>query len=238
MNYLQLCARMRQEIRGAGSGPSAVTGQTGLYQDIVNWIAAAHTDIQTEDNGHWDWLRRSFTVDTVADDDTYAYGDCTDVLAAAAISRFTDWRLTDKRLPPKIYLVSGGVGTERRMVYRPWEAFSSVFKIGTQNSGSPVFITEDPQQNLVIGAKPNDIYRITGEYWRGPLQFAANGDEPEFASQYHMIIVYKAMIDYAYNEVAPEILERAQMKYEELEARLVGNRSSFMGFRTAGPLVS
>lgn len=237
MNYLQLCQRLRQEIRGAGSGPTTVVGQDGLYADLVNWIADAHRDLQTQDNGQWRWLRKEFTLNTVVDQRAYSFGDCTDVEAATAIARFSAWRLNDPYLPPKVYRASAGEGTERYIVYRPWRTFEAIYGIGNQNSGSVAYISENPQQQIVFGPPPNDIYTVTGEFFRGPVELAADTDTPEFPEQYHMILVFKAMMDYGFNEVAPELLDRAERRYYELEARLVMNQSEFMNFRAARPMV-
>lgn len=237
MDYLALCNALRKECRIPGAAMTAVTGHTGALDDIVRWIAQAWTDIQTDHDGRWRWLRKSFTFNTTASDDQYAYGDITDVETSSAITRFTAWRITDKYNPPKIYLTSGGVGGQRWLVYRSWDTFNLVFKIGTQNNGAPVFITEDPAQNIVLGPIPGDTYTVTGEYWKGPQTLTLTTDEPECPSQFHMVIVYRAMIDYGYNEVAPERLARAEERYAQLLARLETNQGAFMQFRTARPLV-
>ena len=215
-----------------------MTSQSGLYLDMVTWVASAWTDIQTDHNGRWAWLRKDWTLNTTASDGIYEYGDITDVEDAAAITRFSDWRIKDKYNPPKIYLTSGGLGSERWLVYRSWDPFNLVFGVGTQNDGAPVFITEDPQQRIQFGPVPGDIYTVTGEYYRGPQTLATNSDTPECPAQFHMVIVYRAMMDYAFNEVAPEILSRAERRYDELYARLETNQAeSVRGFRTARSLV-
>lgn len=214
MNFLKIAQRARQECGIPGTGPSAVTGQTGELKRIVDWCAQAYTDIQNRHLSEpcWRWLRHGFTLSTTTDDDTYAYTDATDDTSSAAISRFSHWRLDDCYDPPKIYLTSSGVGTQTWMTWLPWEDFKTIYRRGTQNSSYPIHITVDPQNNLVVGPKPNGAYTINGDFYRSAQELAADGDTPEMPSQFHTLIVYMAMQEYGYFESAPEVLARGKEK--------------------------
>ena len=61
--------------------------------------------VELQQRKHDDWLfmRGSFTVNTVASDGIYAYGDCTDTATSSAITAFRDWHKDTF----KIYLTSG-----------------------------------------------------------------------------------------------------------------------------------
>lgn len=236
MNFLELAKAYRREAGIPGTGPTTVVGQTGQLGDLVAWLQDTWRDIQTDHSGHWRWLRRSFTLDTVASDRTYAYGDCTDVLSTTLIDRFNAWRVNDKEDPPRIYRVSSGVGNEGWMTYVPWEDYGISFRTGTQNEGPPQFITIDPQDNLVVGPTPDGIYRITGDYWRGPQELALDADEPECPSQFHMVIVWLAMERYGLHEVSEEALAKASRFGTNLMGRLERNQGAWMRFRMAGPL--
>ena len=50
MTFLELCRRLAREVDASGSGPSAVTGQTGENRRIVDWVASAWQDIQLQRN--------------------------------------------------------------------------------------------------------------------------------------------------------------------------------------------
>lgn len=191
---LQLVQALHREIDAAGSGPTATTNQTGEFQLLVDWVDNAWIEIQ---NRHpWRWLRRKFTLATTSGDDTYAFGDCTDVDAAAAISRFSYWHFSDSVHPPRIYLTSAGSGTETWLISVIWEQFSLVYKLGTQNNGYPSWITVDPQNNILLGPQPAGAYTITGDFYRGAQIFSADGDIPEMPTRFHRLIVYWAMKKY------------------------------------------
>lgn len=206
--YLQLCVDARQECRVAGTGPTAVTGQTGRLKDIVDWVAQAYTEIQ-ERHGNWRWLRSTWTVNTVASDDTYAYGDCTDSRLSATITRLGNWLLESDGGPNVTsYLASSGVGGEGYLVFLPWDSFRSIYKRGTQTNGQPAHITIDPQNNLVLGPKPDGIYTVSGEYQMSGQSLAADGDTPEMPSRFHRTIVYRAMEKYGAANGAAEVFNR------------------------------
>jgi hypothetical protein len=223
VTYLELCQRLRQEVGVSGTGPTAVTSQTGELKRLVDWVASSYTEIQNR-HEEWRWLRVGFSVDTVADDDSYAYGDCTDDLTSAAITRFTRWRFNDQFDTPKIYLTSAGSGTQNRLIFLPWDSFATIYRLGQQTSGYPAHITIDPQDNMVLGPKPNDVYTINADYFRSAQELASDSEVPEMPSQYHMLIVYRAIMDYGLFESAAEVIERAELKGSRLMRQLEKNQ--------------
>jgi len=219
---------------GAAGVPSTVVSQTGESKRLVDWYIDAYTEIQ---NRHkWKWMRYGFTVDTTSGDDSYAYGDCTDLGTSAPITRFNDWRLNDDYDPPKIYLTSAGVGGERWLIYTAWDDFKRVYKIGAQsaNTGAPAHITVDPQNNIMLGPSPNGIYTLTGDYYRSDQVLAADADVPEMPTQFHNLIVYKALEKYARYEEAQLLFNMASVEVKRLTRQL--ERNQMAGFGASPPL--
>lgn len=233
MNYLQLCQRLRQEIAAAGTGPSAVTNQTGESLRIVDWVASAYTDIQNR-HDEWLWLRSQFTLNTVADDDTYAYGDATDVSAAVAITRFAHWWWMDQEFPMRIYKQSDGVSTEQYLHPIPWGRFRRLYKIGSQTSSYPQHVSVDPQNNLVLGPKPDAIYVVSGDYQKSAQVLAANSDTPEMPSRFHLLIVSEAMKRAGRYEAAQELF--AGGEYESLPTMRALEADQLPPPELAGPM--
>lgn len=204
--YLQLCTYLRSETTDAGTGPTAVTGNTGELARMVKWVADAWTELQ-QDREDWLWMRKSFTVDTVASDGAYEYTDCTDTVSAAAISRFARWYTGPEDW--KCYLTSTGVSGEYFLPWLEWEDFKRLYRFGTQTNGPPAHVSMDPTQAFVLGPKPDAIYTISGDYQTGPQVMTADGDEPEMPARFHALIVYEAMSKYGGTRVAPEAMLRA-----------------------------
>lgn len=237
--YLQICQDVAREC-GVGGGadtspkPNAVVGQTGELNRITHWVADAYVEIQNGES--FRWLRKKFSVDTVAGTDTYAFGVCTDVDDAALITRFKTWRLNDPRNPPKIFLTATGNGGQILLTWAPWDNFEYLYKTGSlQNQTSqPIHITVNPKDEIQLGITPNDIYTLIGDYHKSPQVLAADGDVPEMPSHYHDLIKYQAMEFYGLFESAPEIISRAQKGIRRITNQLKRNQSQ--PFRIAGPL--
>ena len=214
MNFLALAQKVYQECKfpsGTAARPTAVTGQSGQLKRIVDWTADAYKELQRL-HPNWRWMRRAFTLNTVLGDGIYAFGDATDVDVGVAISRFSRWWLNDLYDQPKSYLSSSGVSVEYRLIWLPWESFKYLYRIGTQNNGKPVHISVDPQNNLVLGPKPDGVYVVSGDFQRGVQVLAADGDTPDMPADYHDLIVYYAMEKYGANAVAAETFARARLE--------------------------
>jgi hypothetical protein len=213
MNYLQLCQRTAMECGVSLTGPSAVTGQTGRLGQVVSWVNAAWGDIQTKyDN--WNWMVGAFTVNTSSGDGKYAFGDCTDTTTSAAIASFRKWRLDSF----KIYLASAGQGTETDLVpisYAEWYQRYNVGAVVSTNS-YPRNMAEHPDRSFLLGHKPDGIYTVSGEYMKAAEALAADDDTPDLPAEFHMAIVYRAMMKYGRYNAAPEVFNDGQAEYFRL----------------------
>ncbi|KKL48291.1 hypothetical protein LCGC14_2326990, partial [marine sediment metagenome] len=144
----------------------------------------------------------TFTLALVESDGKYAYTDCTDVDASATIARFRRWLLDDYDDPPTCYLTSGGVGAEYSLQWMFYEDFRFQFLRGTQNDSQPAFISVDPQNNILIGPKPNAAYTMGGQFQRSnqQLDVADGTDIPEMPADFHDVIKWKIVLKYAVDE--------------------------------------
>jgi hypothetical protein len=218
--------------------PSTVLNQTGELLQVLHWISDAYVELQRLRNGNWLWLKREFTLNTVAEDDTYAYGDCIDVLTGAAIDRFRDWCLDDPYDPPRIYLQSAGESTKTRMTSIRFHEYRSLYGGSSQSSAFPQFIAVDNDKNLKLGNKPNDVYVVSSWFKRGPQVLAFNEESdnevtPEMPD-HHELIVYGAMKKYAFFNSAQEFMDRAVMESKPSMKAL--ERSQLPSMRGARPL--
>lgn len=217
--YIQLVQDLHREAGISGSSPTTVVGATGETLRLANWIKAEWVKIQNR-HPNWRWMRKTFTLQTVASDDTYSYSNCTDDATSSAITRFSRF------LPDgfKIYKTASGVGTQGWLTNIVWDDFKQIFKIGTQVDSYPTFVSFDPDNNIVLGSKPDGIYTVTGDYQRSPQILSADADTPEMPSQFHDLIWLGALRRYAAYESAPEVYGEAQSQYSDLMKRLDANQ--------------
>ncbi len=232
--FLKICQDTAREMGIAGTGPTTVLSQTGELANVVRWVINSYEDIQNRNHGNWRFLRKRWTIDTTAEDGIYSPSDITDIEAAAVISRFGHWHIQDKRNPPQAFLTSGGVGVEFRMIWTVWEDFKYIYRLGTQVSSKPIHIGYEPNNDLVLGPVPSDIYTVTGEYYRSAQILAADADVPEMPTQFHNLIMYYAIEHYGYREAAAEVLERAHTMGRRYMRQMEADQLA--KFRKAGTL--
>lgn len=232
--FLQLAKDYAREARFAqlSAAISTTVGQSGRNLEAVEAIKQAYIDIQNR-HFNWRWMERRFTFDTTANDDEYAFGDVTDVATGSAIARFSHW-IFDEYQPFKIYLTSGGVGTEHDLVALDWDAFQWLYRRGTQNASYPAHYSIDPQDNIVIGPKPDAVYTISGAFQRGPQVLAADDDVPDMPVSYHNLIWAYALEIYGMNHAANNILMKAGRLSKRRMMQLELNQLPPMP--TAGPM--
>ena len=211
--YLELCQKLRSQcINGYASAPTTVSGQTGILERVVTWVADSWRTIQLRHD--WTWARKPFKFNTVASTAAYADSDVTDVEAAAVITRLKHWWVNDRVNPPYCYLTSGGVAGQRILVFLPYEVFHRRYKFGVQQSmtGAPIHITVNDNNEIELGPTPDAVYTVTGHFQRSPQILALDDDEPEIPEEYHDLIVCRAVERYATRAVAPEVLADARLE--------------------------
>lgn len=214
MNYLEICKRVRQEAGIAGTGPSAVTNQTGEYKRIVDWCASAWDDLQMLRND-WRWMNETFSFVTIADQDTYTPAQ------AGIASRFRRW----DRDNMGIYTTTTGVADELDLDYMPWEVWRTIFRRGTNTAQRPTTVTTLPDQSLGLGYKPTAGYTVRGEYWKSVQELADDSDTPEMPDEYHMAIVYRALMMYGRFMAAGEVYDDAERNYNRILDAIISTQA-------------
>ena len=200
MTFLQMAVRLRQEVGGSGTGPTAVTGQSGEYKRFVDWIVTADEDIQRMHN-EWLFMRGSFTLNTVSGTGSYTAADC-----VTPITDLRDWRKDTF----KIYLQSAGSSSEVAMFFIDYQQWYDIYNTGSQTNSSPLYFSIGNDLSLKIAPKPNAVYVISGEYQKSVDTLAASSDVPVYPSEFHMAAVYGAMMKYARYTGAAEIYADAE----------------------------
>lgn len=211
MNYLQLCQRACREFGMSGAGPTTVTGLTGEYKRLSEWIATAWDDIQIE-HPDWFWLRESFSFTTTGGDRQYSSSD------AGIASRFAAWDTQSFRL----YKTSQNDEIELEPI--SYEMFRTYYIVGPQTQGRPLYAAVDPSLDLLLGPTPDAVYTVSGEYFKSSQSLSVDSDTPEMPSQFHMAIVYRAMMLYGRYEGAPELIQDGAVNYRRILRQLSLNQ--------------
>ncbi len=82
-----------------------------------------------------------------------------------------------------------------------------------------------PDKSICLGPIAADGYTILGDYFSVPSEMASDSDVPALPTQFHMAIVYRAMMSYGAFESAPEVYQRGEVEFMKLMRRMTADRS-------------
>ena len=196
MTFLQLCQRLRQEVGAAGTGPASVTGQHGEYQRLIDWVRDAWREIQIERR---DWQFAWAQGEIPMEDGYRDYALPEDFGSFGADTIYLD---------------------DKPLTLLPYRVFRQRFRETTPER--PRFITVTPNDVLrlshavTIDALPGEGEVLSFEYYRLPQTLTANGDVPRMPEAYHMLIVYRAMVQYGLYENAGEVVQQGRMNAQRM----------------------
>lgn len=220
MNFLALCKRVRQECGITGTGPSTVVSQTGELGRIVDWTNDAWRDIQTA-HMDWDWMRASASFATVQAQAVYPLGSGAGT-CGVTVANHGRWI----RNTARCYVTSVGTNSEAILGYIPYEAWRNTYQFGAtrQAYSRPVEFTIAPDRSICLGPVALSGYTVTLDYFSAPVDLAADADIPSLPTQYHLAIVYKAMMYYGAYEAAVEVYQRGEVEFKKLMQRMNADR--------------
>jgi hypothetical protein len=208
MDYLALCRSLTRECGISGEMSSALN-QAGEFAQVASWVNSAWRDIQLE-NTNWRWMRDEFTFQTVPGTPDYTP-------TSANAADFSKWHLDTLRA----FRTATGTSDDAFMRWWEWQDFRNRFMFGAQSSYKPTEFATRPRDNaLVLGPAPDGIYTVYGEYQRRATLLTADDQSPGIPEEYHMIIVHRARLKYAFDENAPEVMADAQREHNRLMGAL------------------
>lgn len=201
MNFLALCQRIARECGVAGTGPAAVTGQTGEHARIVNWATSAYTQIQNlhED---WDFLWGEDTLNLVEGQDVYT-------------EPFTSNNVRSIDGPIFLYDTDIGVSDKSNVREMDYRGFRMCYLSSARTTDRPSRFTQKPNETAIqFDVLPNKAtYRIEYAYWRDSHTLIANTDALLIPTKHEMTVVWRAVMMYAQYEEATNLYQAAQNDY-------------------------
>ena len=211
MNFLQLVQRLRIEAGASGSGPLTVLNQVGELARMVLWVNAAWTDIQNE-RSDWGWMQSSFSFVTINAQATYTPTEC-------GLTDHGSWKDTTFRS----YITTVGFGSENYLSLSNYENWRDTYLFGSNRTtySSPVtFAIKPSDKSICLGPVPASGYTIIGDYFKAPTELAVDADVPAMPTNYHMAIVYRALMMYGQYESAGDAIQRGQIEYDKLMRKI------------------
>jgi len=211
MNFLQICQAAARESGLSGTGPTSVENQTGEMLQVVNWCNYAHEDIQNL-RPDWAFAQEQFDFETISGTAEYTP-------LAVSITDLLAWKTNDFR----VYL---NAADETFLTYLQWDEFRYTYQYGTSRTttGRPTIITVEPDDSLFIYPIPDDEYTIDGQYFKKPSVMSVDADTPRFKSNFHMAVVWRAVMLYSAEISAQDLYYHGEKEYKKVIRKLEFNQ--------------
>lgn len=200
--FLELCSDLATESGALGAAPSAVTSQTGRQAKCVHFVREAWRQMQNELRDA-NFLSEEFEGALVADTRRYSAGDL-------SISDFARWLGN-----VSIHTV-GDQSDEVELDFIGFDRWRRTYDFASHDANKPIRWSISPNEELVVGPKPDDAYTIRGQYQRAPQVLASNSDEPIMPARFHQAIVHRANMMLCVHDEAWDALKGAQSKYNPI----------------------
>lgn len=204
MDYLQLVNRCKRKCAVAGPVLTSLAGQPEEINKLADYINEAWMDLQVSREDWW-WMRASATANTVQGQAVYL--PTTDF----GLTDFGNWDTDTFRN----YVTATGLTSEITMEHIHYDRWRNLYQFGANRFAytRPVDMTVTPSLAIGVGPVAAAGYTITGDYYRVPSELALVTDTPSMPAQYHMILVYRAMMYYGAAEAATEVYQEGAAEY-------------------------
>ena len=166
-------------------------------------------------------MRSSASFTTVAAQSSYPLGTGTGTVGVS-VATFGMW----DRDTFRNYVTSVGTNSEVFMDFIHYDTWRDSYMYGAMRNTTtrPLQMSISPAKAIVLGPPPTAGYTITGDYFTAPLEMTLDADTPSLPAQYHMAIVYRAMMSYGGYESAPEVYQRGETEFSKLMRRMTADR--------------
>lgn len=225
MNLLQLVNKAREKCSVSGGALTTVQGLTFGTESyrFLGWVVDEWIKIQ-EEHEDWLFLRQDFSFNTVAGQNNYVAS----TLSPSPLTNFSRWKKDSFRA----YRASVGTSDEQLINFQPWDSFRNLYLYGVMRTTQqrPVLFTVAPNQSLYLGAVPDDVYTVNGEYYTGPVTLTADTDIPSMPDRYHMLLVFRVMMRYGAERGASEVYQEGENEASTWMHRLQVNQLPTPGF--------
>lgn len=216
MNFLALVQRLHSETLRSTAAPTTVVAATGRTARLVNAVADAWTELQSEQD--WRWMRATTDAPLVIGQQTYTGANL------GIATRFGRWRKDDDTYCAKLYQ-AGSPNSMWDLSLWDLDCFRDQYVYRDMGQSTPLAWAIDEQERLIVGPAPSVAYKLRAEYWLEPSALAADADAPDMPDRFHLILVWRALQDIAKADAAPELLAKAEKNYGDMKDKLMFDQS-------------
>lgn len=219
MNFLELAQRLHRESLRSGAGPVSVVTATGEQQRLFDAINDAWQETQNLPR-RWRWMRRS--MDAALDTVNTEY-DATLLL----LTDFGQWRPRAKDYTVRAYDPLNAPAVWG-LKWADYDDYVRLFLDSPPAAAAPQVWSISPTEGMCVGPLPDIVYNLKADYQAAPVELALDADVPTMPARHHRVLVWRALMDVAKIDAAPELLARAAANYEIAFDALVADQADQM----------
>lgn len=205
MNYLELCQKVFDEADRAPYKIETVAASgerdEQVYK-IISWVAQAYHDIQRWSQNLKFHYQDGVLFTTTVGETTYTVDGVREIYRDSVYANRVSapngkWELT----------------------YLTQKQWRDIFKLTNLTNSLPVYFIEQPDGRFRVEPPSSEACEIRAAWSRRLYSLVNDEDEPVFHEDYHMAIVYQALIYYASEfEVPEELATRIRLTLPKLRA--------------------
>lgn len=220
MNFLSLAQAVKRESGLSGS-VTAYIGANAEDTRVFNWVNWAARDVfmARED---WRFRRGSATLASTTSQSNAA--------TAFGLTDFASWKRPSGDYRPSAYRVSDGLSQEKELAWMDYDLFRKQFYLGSQTAGNVQYWSVSPDEAFLIGPAPDSAHFIRADYIKDYTDLTADADIPVIPTRFHMIIVWRALLEYGGFDAAGEVAQRASSNYASMWTQLVQSQTEAPSF--------
>jgi hypothetical protein len=115
-----------------------------------------------------------------------------------------------------------GLRSEVFMDYLDYDSWRNAYLYGAlrNTKARPSQVTIAPDKSIGLGPVPNSGYTALGDFFAAPSYMTLDVDIPALPTQFHMGIVYRAMMAYGGFESASEVYQKGELEFNKIMRRL------------------
>lgn len=210
MNLLQLVQRLHREARRSGAAPATLVGARVEVLRLADWINDAWQKLQAEPY-NWRWMRATADVAWPAG---LVVGP-----AGAGIADFGSWRRASPDYWPRA-MDPANPQSMWRVDWLDYDEFARRSDLTLQPAWPTRWTIGNADELMLLPPAVSDV-TVRLDYVRARTELLADSDEPGMPARHHMILVWRAMVEYGKASVAPEDVSRAADNLSDMMSALI-----------------
>ena len=207
--YLQLCQKFRKQVGISGTGPAAVTGQSGMNEKITIWVADADEWIQRKWSD-WKFLLEPQEIITAT------AGTRTFTLSTLGITDLAKWKRTS-------FVRSPGTANYQKLSWDMTfeEYLESEYYLGVEETGDIDRVVVRSSDNaLIFIPTPTANTTVWGAYYKTPTRMSADTSETPIPERFREAILYRAKMFYAEHLEDITLYQSAEKDFKDILVQL------------------